>query len=163
VGRLLITFLLCHAGVLQKPILYLSLYLKQNRDQYYRLLDEVRRTGDWEAWLAFFLDGVRQTADGAVSTARRLVELFQKDRDRIQESGRAAGSALRVHEVLKERPLVSLQEASRRARISFPAAASAMTLLMNLGVARELTGKRRNRVFGYDRYLKILDEGMEPS
>src|SRR3989338_8921371 len=119
VGRLLITFLLCHAGVLQKPILYLSLYLKQNRDRYYRLLDEVRRTGDWEAWLAFFLEGVRQTADGAVSTARRLVELFQRDRDRIQEGGRAAGSALRVHEVLKARPLVSLQEASRRARISF--------------------------------------------
>ena len=162
VGRLLITFLLCHAGVLQKPILYLSLYLKQNRDRYYRLLDEVRRTGDWEAWLAFFLDGVRQTADGAVSTARRLVELFQKDRDRIQGGGRAAGSALRVHEVLKARPLVSLQKASRRARISFPAAASAMTLLMKLGVARELTGKRRNRVFGYDRYLKVLGEGTEP-
>ncbi len=162
VGRLLITFLLCHAGVLQEPILYLSLYLKQKRDDYYRLLEEVRRTGDWEKWLAFFLEGVRQTADGAVGTARRLVELFQKDRDRIQKGGRAAGSALRVHDVLKERPLVGLQDVSRRARLSFPTSASGMKLLINLGIVRELTGKRRNRIFGYDRYLKILGEGTEP-
>jgi Fic family protein len=162
VGRLLITFLLCHSGVLQKPILYLSLYFKKNREDYYRLLEEVRRTGDWEAWILFFLEGVRQTANGAVSTARRLVDLFQKDRDRIQERGRAAGSALRVHDILKERPAVALQEVSRRARLSFPAAASGMKLLESLGVARELTGKRRSRVFGYGRYLKILSEGTEP-
>lgn len=162
VGRLLITFLLCHSGVLQKPVLYLSLYLKKNREKYYRLLEEVRRTGDWEAWVSFFMEGVRQTADGAVSTARRLVDLFEKDRERIQKRGRAAGSALRVHEVLKDRPAVSLQEVVRRARLSFPAAGSGMKLLVNLGVARELTGGRRNRVFGYDEYLRILDEGTEP-
>jgi Fic family protein len=162
VGRLLITFLLCHAGVLREPILYLSLYFKQRRDEYYRLLEEVRKTGDWERWMAFFLEGVRQTADSAVTTARRLVGVFQKDRSRIQEGGRAAGSALRVHEVLKERPLVSLQEVSRRARLSFPTSTSGMKLLMDLGIARELTGKRRNRIFGYDRYLKVLSEGTEP-
>src|SRR6266571_3915638 len=149
VGRLLITFLLCHAGVLQEPTLYLSLFFKERRDEYYRLLEEVRRTGDWEEWLAFFLEGVRQTADGAVTTARRLVEIFQKDRSRIEKRGRAAGSALRVHDVLKERPLVGLQEVSRRARLSFPTSTSGMRLLINLGIARELTGKRRNRVFGY--------------
>ena len=162
VGRLLITYLLCHAGVLQKPILYLSLYFKQNRAEYYRLLEEVRRTGDWEKWLGFFLEGVHQTADGAVTAARRLVDLFQKDRARIPSGGRAAGSALRVHEVLKDRPLARLQGVSRRARLSFPAATSGMMLLVKLGIARELTGKRRNRVFGYDRYLKILNEGTEP-
>jgi Fic family protein len=162
VGRLLITFLLCHAGVLREPILYLSLYFKQRRDEYYRLLEEVRKTGDWERWMAFFLEGVRQTADSAVTTARRLVGVFQKNRSRIQEGGRAAGSALRVHEVLKERPLVSLQEVSRRARLSFPTSTSGMKLLMDLGIARELTGKRRNRIFGYDRYLKVLSEGTEP-
>jgi Fic family protein len=140
----------------------LSLYFKQKRDEYYRLLEEVRRTGDWEKWLAFFLEGVRETADGAVRTARRLVELFQKDRDRIQKGGRTAGSALRVHDVLKERPLAGLQEVSRRARLSFPASASGMKLLISLGIVRELTGKRRNRIFGYDRYLKILSEGTEP-
>jgi Fic family protein len=162
VGRLLITFLLCHAGVLREPTLYLSLYFKERREEYYRLLEEVRRTGDWEKWLAFFLDGVRQTADGAVTTARRLVETFQKDRNRIEKRGRAAGSALRVHDVLKERPLVGLKEVSRRARLSFPTSTSGMKLLIHLGIARELTGKRRNRIFGYDRYLKILSEGTEP-
>jgi len=162
VGRLLITFLLCHAGVLQEPTLYLSLYFKERRDEYYRLLEEVRRTGDWEEWLAFFLEGVHQTADGAVATARRLVEIFQKDRSRIEKRGRAAGSALRVHDVLKERPLIGLQEVSRRARLSFPTSTSGMKILINLGIARELTGKRRNRIFGYDRYLKILSEGTEP-
>jgi Fic family protein len=162
VGRLLITFLLCHAGVLREPTLYLSLYFKQKRAEYYRLLDQVRTTGDWEKWMAFFLEGVRETADGAVATARRLVELFQKDRGRVQKGGRAAGSALRVHDVLKDRPLVSLQEVSRRTHLSFPAAASGMRLLMNLDIAREITGRQRNRIFAYDRYLKILSEGTGP-
>jgi cell filamentation protein, protein adenylyltransferase len=162
VGRLLITFLLCHAKVLREPTLYLSLYFKQKRDEYYRLLDAVRGTGDWEKWLAFFLEGVRETADGAVSAAQRLGELFLKDRARIERKGRAAGSALRVHDILKERPLISLQDVSRRTRLSFPAAAAGMRLLMNLGIARELTGRQRNRIFGYDRYLTILAEGTGP-
>ena len=162
VGRLLITFLLCHAGVLKEPILYLSLYFKQNRDEYYRLLDYVRKEGDWEVWFEFFLEGVRQTADSAVTTAKRLVALFQEDKSRIREGGRTAGSALRVHDVLKERPIISLQEASRRAGISFPAASSGTKLLADLGIVRELTGKRRNRLFGYHRYLAILSEGTEP-
>jgi Fic family protein len=161
VGRLLITLLLCHAGVLREPLLYLSLYLKENRSAYYRLLDQVRRDGDWEAWLDFFLAGIQQTAEGAVSTARRLVVLFQEDRTRIQTRGRAAGSALRVHDVLKQRPLVDLQEIRRRTGLSFPAVSDAMSLLADLGIARELTGKKRNRVFGYTRYLDILNEGTE--
>lgn len=162
VGRLLITFMLCQAMALREPILYLSLYFKTHRDEYYRLLEEVRRSGDWEAWLAFFLAGVRETAEGAVTTVRRLVVLFQKDRARIQAGQRAAGSALRVHEVLKERPVVSLREVSRRAGLSFPTATSAMKRLSDLGIARELTGRQRSRVFGYDRYLKILGEGTGP-
>lgn len=161
VGRLLITFLLCHAGVLREPLLYLSLYLKQNKDSYYRLLGGVRKEGDWEGWLEFFLEGVRQTAVGAVSTARRLVDLFQQDRGRIQKRGRAAGSTLRVHEALKERPLTSLQEIRRRSGLSFPAASTAMSLLVDLGIAREITGKKRNRAFGYSKYLAILSEGTE--
>ena len=162
VGRLLITFLLCHAGILREPILYLSLHFKQHRDEYYRLLDRVRKDGDWEAWLAFFLEGVRQTADGAVSTARRLVALFEQDQLRIQQRGRAAGSALRVHQVLKAQPITSLHEITKRAGISFPGASSGMKLLVNLGIAKELTGRRRNRLFVYQRYLAILNEGTEP-
>jgi len=161
VGRLLVTFLLCQAGVLREPLLYLSLYLKQNRDEYYRLLDRVRTEGDWESWIEFFLHGVQQSAEGAVSTAQRLAAMFQEDRNRIQEKGRAAGSALRVHDVLKERPVTSLQDVTGRAGLSFPAAASGMALLEDLGLAKELTGKKRNRVFGYSGYLAVLAEGTE--
>jgi Fic family protein len=161
VGRLLITFFLCHAGVLSQPLLYLSLYLKQHRDEYYRLLQRVRTDGDWEEWISFFLEGVRQTADTAVATARGLVGLFDDDRARIQAWGRKAGSALRVHEALKARPVITLQEASRRAELSFPAAGAGMGLLAELGIARELTGRKRNRVFVYDRYLALLGEGTD--
>ena len=114
VGRLLITFLLCHASMLREPLLYLSLYLKHNRAAYYDLLDQVRRTGDWEAWLAFFFDGVRQTAEGAVLAADRLAKMFQTDRAHIESQGRRAGSALRVHEALKSRPILSMPECCRR-------------------------------------------------
>jgi Fic family protein len=161
VGRLLITFLLCHESVLHEPLLYLSLYFKQHRGDYYSLLDAVRRDGDWEAWLTFFMEGVAQTADGAVATAQRLTTLFQEDQVRIQGQGRVAGSALRVHQVLKERPITSLQEVASRAALSFPAASAGMQALERLGMARELTGKRRNRAFGYDRYVEILSEGTE--
>jgi len=161
VGRLLITFLLCHTRLLREPLLYLSLYLKQNRATYYALLDRVRREGDWEAWLAFFLDGVRETAEGAVSTAQRLAAMFQDDRRQVEPAGRRVGSALRVHEALKARPILSLPAICDATGLSFPAAASGMDLLADLGIARELTGKRRNRLFVYDRYLAILNEGTE--
>ena len=162
VGRLLITFLLCHASVLQEPLLYLSLYFKQNRATYYALLERVRRDGDWEDWLAFFLEGVRTTAEGAVSTAQELAKMFFVDRANIEKRGRRAGSALRVHDGLKGRPISSMPEICRRTGLSFPAASSAMELLVELKIARELTGKRRNRLFAYDRYLTILNKGTEP-
>lgn len=160
-GRLLITFQLCQAGVLRDPFLYLSLYLKQYRSTYYDLLDEVRRTGDWEAWLAFFLEGVRQTAEGAVTTARDLTAMFASDRAKIMQTGRRAGSALRVHEALKSRPLLSLPEAREQTGLSFPAASSAMDLLVDQGIAREITGKRRGRIFAYDSYLTTMSKGTE--
>ena len=162
VGRLLITLLLCAASVLREPLLYLSLYFKQHRTEYYELLDAVRKDGDWEAWLAFFLQGVAETAGGAVQTGRRLVDLFELDRAKIQKSGRQAGSLLRVHEALKQRPLSTLSEATTRSGLSFPATSSAMESLVEMRIARELTGKKRNRVFVYDEYLAALSEGTEP-
>lgn len=161
VGRLLVALMLCHAGVLREPLLYLSLYLKQNRATYYELLDRVRRDGDWEAWLSFFLDGVHQTAEGAVSTTQQLSAMFKEDRNRIEKGGRRAGSALRLHDAIKARPLLSLQEICRISGVSFPTASTAMDRLVELGIARELTGKRRNRLFVYDHYLTILNEGTE--
>ena len=161
VGRLLVTLLLCDAGVLRDPLLYLSLYLKQRRAAYYELLEHVRRTGDWEQWLAFFLDGVRSTAEGAVAASRRLSDMFASDRAAIERHGRRAGSALRVHDALSARPLLSLPGVRRRTGLSFPASSAAMDLLVQLGIAREITGRRRNRLFVYDRYLLILNEGTE--
>ena len=161
VGRLLITFLLCHDGVLREPLLYLSLYFKQHRESYYEFLNDVRKNGDWETWLAFFLDGVTQTAEGAVSTAQRLLSLFQEDQAKIQQTGRAAGSALRVHQALQEHPIASLQELAKRTELSFPAVTAGIQILEQIGVVRELTGKKRNRLFGYDQYLAILGEGTE--
>ena len=161
VGRLLITLLLCDAGALRDPLLYLSLYLKQRRGEYYELLEHVRRTGDWERWLAFFLDGVRSTAEGAVAGSRRLSDMFASDRAAIGRRGRRAGSALRVHDALSARPLLSLPEVRRRTGLSFPASSAAMGLLAELGIAREITSRRRNRLFVYDRYLSILNEGTE--
>jgi Fic family protein len=163
VGRLLVTLLLCHAAVMKEPLLYLSLHLKTHRDEYYRLLDAVRESGDWEAWLDFFLEGVRTTADAAVATARRLVTLLQADRERIQErGGRATGSALRVHDALRQRPLGMLKAVCKRTGLSFPAASAGMGVLADLKIARELTGRKRDRIFAYDRYLSILSEGTEP-
>ena len=117
--------------------------MKQRRADYYSLLDRVRRDGDWEAWLAFFLDGVRVTAEGAVDTAQRLAAMFRDDRARIEPTGRRAGSALRVHEALKSRPILSVPAICERTGLSFPAAPSAIALLVETGMARELTGKRR--------------------
>jgi Fic family protein len=162
VGRLLITLLLVHAGMLREPLLYLSLYLKQHRSHYYDLLDRVRRDGDWEAWMAFFLDGVRQTADAAVATAHRIGTIFGDDRLRVASRGRRAGSAMRVHDALKARPIVSASDVCRTTGLTFPTVSKAMDLLVDLGIARELTGKRRNRLFAYDQYLAILNEGLEP-
>jgi cell filamentation protein, protein adenylyltransferase len=162
VGRLLVTLLLVHAGMLHEPLLYLSLYLKQHRNRYYDLLTRVREKGDWEAWLSFFLVGVTETAESAAMTANRLIQLFSDDRAKIETSGRRAGSALRVHDALKARPILSMPEIARRTRLSFPTASAAMERLVASGIARELTGRRRNRLFVYTRYLAVLNEGTEP-
>ena len=146
VGRLLITLLLCNAGVLSEPLLYLSLYFKQNRAEYYGLLDSVRSDGEWEEWIAFFLRGVEETANGAVSTARRLVAVFAADRELIQGQGRRAGSALRVCEALTSRPVLTLPRAAQRTGLSFPGASDGMKLLGELGIVSELTEEAQPRV-----------------
>jgi len=160
-GRLLIALLLHEGGALAQPLLYLSLYFKQHRSLYYELLDRVRTEGDWESWVDFFLEGVEQTAHGAVQTARRLVDLFQQDTQRAHSSGRGAANVLRVLDTLRQRPLCSLRQTSLSAGVSFPTASKAMLTLVEMGIARELTGQRRNRVFVYDAYLNILNEGGE--
>lgn len=162
IGRLLIAFIMHHGGVLSRPLLYLSLYFKQHRPEYYRLLDVIREEGDWEAWLDFFLKGVEDTASNAVRTAQRLVQLFKEDTARVQSVGRSASSALRVFNALCERPITTLNDVCRRTGLSFPTATKSVNKLISLSIVRELTGRQRNRVFAYDRYLAILNEGTEP-
>jgi Fic family protein len=161
VGRLLIALILHHSGILAKPLLYLSLFFKQRRDEYYRLLDLVRSDGDWEAWLDFFLEGVEQTATGAVQTAHRLVKMFKDDSDRIHRIGRIAATTQRVFETFRARPILTVKEVRKRTELSFPAAAKGINNLVKLDLAREMTGKRRNRIFVYSKYLSILSEGTE--
>ena len=161
VGRLLIALLLHHDGVLRQPLLYLSLYFKQNRAEYYRLLDAVRATGDWEAWLDFFLIGVRDTATTAVEAAHRLLALFEEDADVIRNLGRAAGNILRVFAVLQRRPVATIDYLAAEGGVSYATAVRAVKTLTETGLLRELTGRRRGRVFAYDRYLTILSEGAQ--
>lgn len=162
IGRLLITMLFCLDGVLREPLLYLSLYFKQNRDEYYRLLDLVRTEGDWEEWIGFFADGVRTTADGATATARRLAEVFREDRAKARQLGRSAGSALRVHEALQRRPVASVSRLVAETALTTPTVSAALAGLMRLGIVREITGRRRNRLFSYEAYLGLLQQGTEP-
>lgn len=158
IGRLLMSLLLTVEGVLREPLLYLSLYLKQRRAEYYALLDRVRSEGDWEGWLKFFAEGVTSTAGGAVTTAQRLVSLFAGHREEIRGTGRGAGSALRVHQALEQRPIASIGMLSDRTGLSFPAVTRALGTLERLGIVREFTGRRRNRLFSYHPYLEILNQ-----
>jgi len=162
VGRLLITLLLCAEGTLKEPLLYPSLYFKTHRQEYYDLLQQVRTDGDWEAWLRFFLNGLRQTAELAVNTAQRLTDLFAKDRQRIQSLGRTAGSALRVHDAMQQQPVLRIPQAARMTDMTPPTATMALKNLERLGIVREITGRRRNRIYVYNEYIAILSEGTEP-
>jgi Fic family protein len=161
-GRLLITFLLCAEGVMREPLLYLSLYFKQHRQQYYDLLQAVRLTGDWEAWLKFFLTGVEETANQAAATTKALLKLANEDGQRIQGLGKASGSALRVHRLLQSQPIVSIAAASRRLGLSVPTVTASLKHLVTLGIVVETTGKNYGRVFAYGHFLKILNDGTEP-
>ncbi len=146
--------------LIHEPLLYLSLYLKEHRTDYYRLLDHVRSTGDWVAWVDFFLEGVRETAADATETASRMSAWFQQDRARLHAAGRRSPSAVRQHQLLMEHPLLTLPKAAELSGLSFPAVSSAMALLNNIGVAREITGRKRNRVFAYQEYVEALHQGQ---
>jgi Fic family protein len=162
VGRLMVTLLLCAEGVLREPMLYLSLFFKQHRARYYELLDSVRRDGDWEAWIAFFCEGVASVSDGAVKTARRLLDLAEQDRERLARLGRKAGSAAAVQTALLRMPVCTIPRLAKRTGLTLPTIAKALDVLEDRKIVSETTGKKRNRVYRYDRYLEILNEGTEP-
>ena len=162
VGRLLITLLLCHHQILKEPLLYLSLHFKQNRSDYYRHLQQVRTEGDWESWLVFYLKGIQETAEQAMNTAMKLKTVFEADIEKVKQLGRISQSCLQVHRLLMEKALINIQDSSKVLAINRTTITHCIKLLIDLGIAREITGYRRNRYFVYDQYLNELSAGTDP-
>ena len=156
IGRLLVTMMLEHWGLLARPLLYLSLFFKRHRGEYYRRLDAVRTEGDWEGWLDFFLDGVATIADEAVASARDLFAVVGADRARVLESGTTSVAALRLFEALPRHPIITVASAMKLINTSKPTATRAVETLADAGVLTETTGRRRDRSFAYRAYLDRL-------
>jgi Fic family protein len=161
VGRILITLVFVNEGTLREPLLYLSLYFKRHRAAYYERLRAVRRDGDWAGWLRFFAEAVIDTAGSAVATSSRLTRLFDDDLERIHGIPRGSGSAALVHARLRQRPLWTIQGLKEATGLAVPTVTRALDALQRLKIVREVTGRRRNRVFAYDEYLRTLNEGTE--
>ena len=160
IGRLLISLILVTEGALPQPFFYISLYFKRNRADYYDALQRIRTHGDWEGWLRFFLIAVEAVADEATQTAEALQDLFDRDRVRVDGLGRAASSAIRVYEELKRRIVISPTQVARDLGITWPTAIAAISRLEELGIAAEITGKKRDRLYRYSEQLTLLDEGV---
>jgi Fic family protein len=160
-GRLMITLLLCEQGVLREPLLYLSLYFKTHRQYYYELLNAVRITGDWETWLDFFAEAVVVTADQAVESASRLINMANEDRERIEGLGRAAPSALLVHKALMEHPITSSGWLVKKTNLTPATVNKSLGHLERIGIVTELTSRKRNRLFSYAGYVDIMNQGTE--
>jgi Fic family protein len=164
VGRLLISLLLVVDGVLPNPFFYISLYFKEKRSDYYDALQRVREKGDWEGWLRFFLIGVESVASDAAAAAEALFHLSVGDRKKVAELGRAAPSALKAFDLLQSRILVSNTSLVEDSGMTWPTAQAALERLETLGIAREITGLKRDRLYVYGKQLEILDRGLgEPA
>jgi Fic family protein len=158
VGRLLVTFLLCEKGVLQKPVLYLSHYFKKHRQRYYELLQATRDEGDWESWLAFFLRGVAEVSIQASETARRILALREEHRAAIAAAlGRSAGNGHVVLEHLYQRPILSVNDVRELIGTTYPAANELVGRMEKLGILEEMTGQSRNRRFRYAPYIRLFN------
>ena len=160
-GRLLITLLLIADGVLAVPLLYLSLFFKLHRSRYYELLQQVRFEGVWEDWLEFFFEAVEATAQQAVDTAQKILQLFAEDKNKVNSLGRIKGSALQVHQLLQRKAFVTIPSAARELKLTQPTVTNALYALQKLGIASESTGRTWNRIFVYKAYLRLLNEGMD--
>lgn len=162
-GRLLITLFLCAAGIMREPILYLSLYFKINRNEYYRALQDIRQKGAWEQWIEFFLRGVAEVANEAATTALELTDLIKTDRDKIRaRPGRSNAAVYKVYELIEKQIYATVPNVQKELKVSGPTARAALIELLDLGIAKEVTGQQRNRVYVYTRYLEILQRGAEP-
>jgi Fic family protein len=165
VGRMLIPLMFVAEGVLERPWLYLSLYFKQHRSRYYDLLQRVRTDGGWEDWLSFFLEGIASVADGAVKKIRDLSDLFERDRRAVANTRggsiyqrAAAQTNLKIYEHLRAKVAIRIPETAAACETTKPTVARALEDLAAVRIAREVTGKPRNRLYVYQRYLDILND-----
>ncbi len=161
-GRLLITFILCKEKVLKEPLLYLSLYFKANRQAYYDHLQSVRETGNWEAWIKFFLTGVIDTANQATETARAIMMLFNLDRQKIENSSKSAAAIMTIHGYFQRHPIANTTKIKDACGLSLPTVLRNLAALESLSIVKEVTGKERHKIFVYKEYLHILSAGTEP-
>ena len=157
IGRLMISLILVADGALTQPYFYISLYFKKNRADYYDALHRVRTHGDWEGWLRFFLIGVEAVADEATSTALAISDLFRSDRAKVEGLGRAAPSALAVYDLLRQRIIISASKAVEELDLTWPTVLAAIERLERLGIANEVSGKKRNRLYKYSAQLETLE------
>lgn len=160
IGRLFITLYLCSEKILHEPVLYLSLYLKKYQKEYYDLLQEVRLNGNWEKWIMFFLKGICVTAGEAVETAKAIKKLYDKDSKKISAAGKSAGSLIRTHQNLMKKLIVTPTRIAQELNMSFPTVQSALQRLEQLGIVREITGRKRNKMYAYEKALAVLERGV---
>ncbi|MBU4140289.1 MAG: Fic family protein [Candidatus Omnitrophica bacterium] len=158
VGRLLITFFLSYKEILKKPLLYLSHYFKQNRLEYYDRLMAIRDNGDFESWIKFFLKGIIYVADEAAETSHKIIKLQNEDKARINKTYKKSSKATFLHEVLFDRPIISVKDIVKMMNVTFPTADDICMKLVKLNILKEITGKERNRMFAYKSYLDILKQ-----
>jgi len=162
VGRLLITLILCAENMLSEPLLYTSLYFKTHRQMYYDHLEKVRTNGDWEGWLRFFYEGILEAAEHTANASRSILSLVEKDRQRIESLGRPAITALRLHQLLQKKPIISAPKGAIELGLTRPTVAQALEHLQRLKIVREFTDRARNRLYIYDKYVKIMSADTEP-
>ncbi|MFT6333082.1 MAG: Fic family protein [Lentimonas sp.] len=159
IGRLLITLMLCNDGILKQPSLYLSLYFKANRQEYYNHLQNIRETGDFESWIKFFLTGVEKTSNGAVTTAKNIINLFNQDSNLIETSDKCTPAILAIYKYLQKSPITNTGKIKEECKISLPTIIRNMENLEYLGIVEEVTKKERHKIFVYKKYLEILNDG----
>ena len=156
IGRLLISALLEDLGLLPEPLMYLSGYLKQHQTEYYRLLSAIRKEGDWESWVKFFLEGVQVAAHQAEENILKIASLVASDRRKLLESPKASSPAYRLLEMLPMMPRFTVERVKTALGTTFPTANAAVKALAELGLITETTGNKKNRTFSYDQYIKLL-------
>ncbi len=148
--------------MLRRPLLYLSLHFKRNRDAYYEQLQRVRTDGDWEGWLRFFIEGVVEVAESTTATTQRIVAMVESDRQKIHAFGRGAATAHRVHDLATRSVVIGASFAAQRLDLSGPPVYAAIDRLERAGILHEATGRQRGKLYVYSEYLRILNEGTEP-